>query len=188
MFTDAKAVKPRVSRPIGHLMALSGLCYLAQGWIIGSSGFSSANQIPTLLGIGLILVWTVWLLVAALRMKTQPFPRPHQTQRPSCRRTSASRSIPIQEASGWSCDQSPTAIVLWQGSVWSRSLDDRVRARWRGRIRCRSEVPGRRGGGPRSRDGAGELGRRPLPSTATRRCTVLSGCASQVRGRRRVPG
>jgi hypothetical protein len=51
-------------------MALCGLCYLAQGWIIGSSGFSSASQIPTLLGIGLILVWTVWLLVAALRMKT----------------------------------------------------------------------------------------------------------------------
>ena len=51
-------------------MALSGLCYLAQGWIIGSSGFSSANQIPTLLGIGLILVWTVWLVVAALRLKT----------------------------------------------------------------------------------------------------------------------
>ena len=58
------------SRPIGYLMALSGLCYLAQGWIIGSSGFSSANHIPTLLGIGLILMWTVWLLVAALRMKT----------------------------------------------------------------------------------------------------------------------
>jgi hypothetical protein len=51
-------------------MALCGLCYLVQGWIIGSSGFSSANQIPTLLGIGLILVWTVWLLLAALRMKT----------------------------------------------------------------------------------------------------------------------
>ena len=60
----------RVSRPIGYLMALSGLCYLAQGWIIGSSGLSSANQIPTLLGIGLILMWTVWLLVAAIRMKT----------------------------------------------------------------------------------------------------------------------
>jgi hypothetical protein len=66
------AVTGRVSRPIGYLMALSGLCYLAQGWIIGSSGFSSANQIPTLLGIGLILIWTVWLLIAALRKKTAP--------------------------------------------------------------------------------------------------------------------
>jgi hypothetical protein len=66
----AVIVTGRLSRPIGYLMALSGLCYLAQGWIIGSSGFSSANQIPTLLGIGLILVWTVWLLIAAVRMKT----------------------------------------------------------------------------------------------------------------------
>jgi hypothetical protein len=70
LFGAVIAVTGRVSRPIGYLMALSGLCYLAQGWIIGSSGFSSANQIPTLLGIGLILVWTVWLLIAALRIKT----------------------------------------------------------------------------------------------------------------------
>ena len=70
LFGAVIAVTGRVSRPIGYLMALSGLCYLAQGWIIGSSGFSSANQIPTLGGIGLILVWTVWLLVAALRIKT----------------------------------------------------------------------------------------------------------------------
>ncbi|HWI00895.1 MAG TPA: hypothetical protein VNT27_11240, partial [Propionibacteriaceae bacterium] len=70
LFGAVIAVTGRVSRPIGYLMALSGLSYLAQGWIIGSSGFSSGNQIPTLLGIGLILVWTVWLLIAALRMKT----------------------------------------------------------------------------------------------------------------------
>jgi hypothetical protein len=74
LFGAVIAVTGRVSRPIGYLMALSGLCYLAQGWIIGSSGFSSANQIPTLLGIGLILVWTVWLLIAALRMKTAAHP------------------------------------------------------------------------------------------------------------------
>jgi hypothetical protein len=72
LFGAVIAVTGRVSRPIGYLMALSGLCYLAQGWIIGSSGFSSANQIPTLLGIGLILIWTVWLLIAALREKTAP--------------------------------------------------------------------------------------------------------------------
>ena len=63
-------VAGRVPRPIGYLMALSGLCYLAQGWIIGTSGFSSANQIPTLFGIGLVVVWSVWLLVAALRTNT----------------------------------------------------------------------------------------------------------------------
>jgi hypothetical protein len=74
LFGAVIAITGRVSRPIGYLMALCGLCYIAQGWIIGSSGFSSANQIPTLLGIGLILVWTVWLLVAALRMKTAALP------------------------------------------------------------------------------------------------------------------
>jgi len=76
LFGAVIAATGRVSRPIGYVMALSGLCYLAQGWIIGSSGFSSANQIPTLLGIGLILVWTVWLLIAALRIKT---PAPTET-------------------------------------------------------------------------------------------------------------
>jgi hypothetical protein len=70
LFGAVIAVTGRVSRPIGYLMALSGLCYLVQGWIIGSSGFSSANQIPTLLGIGLVLMWTVWLLIAAIRFKT----------------------------------------------------------------------------------------------------------------------
>ncbi|MFL6046213.1 MAG: hypothetical protein ACJ72M_13970 [Propionibacteriaceae bacterium] len=74
LFGAVIAVTGRVSRPIGYLMALCGLCYLAQGWIIGSSGFSSTNQIPTLLGIGLILAWTVWLLIAALRMKTATLP------------------------------------------------------------------------------------------------------------------
>jgi hypothetical protein len=61
LFGAVIAAKGRVSRPIGYLMALSGLCYLAQGWIIGSSGFSSALQIPTLVGSGLILVWTGFL-------------------------------------------------------------------------------------------------------------------------------
>jgi Domain of unknown function (DUF4386) len=79
LFGAVIAVTGRVPRPIGYLMALSGLCYLAQGWIIGSSGFSSANQIPTLLGIGLILVWTVWLLIAALRMKTAALPETTST-------------------------------------------------------------------------------------------------------------
>ncbi|VXB35596.1 DUF4386 family protein [Arthrobacter sp. 8AJ] len=58
-----------VSRIIGYLMALSGLAYLVQGWIIGASGFSAANTLPTLVGIVAILAWTVWLLVSALRMK-----------------------------------------------------------------------------------------------------------------------
>ena len=62
----------RVSRLIGCLVALSGLAYLAQGWIIGVEGFSPANTIPTLSGIVLILVWSVWLLVSAWFGKDAP--------------------------------------------------------------------------------------------------------------------
>jgi len=55
----------RVSRPVGYLMALSGAAYVAQGWIIGAEGFASANAIPTLAGIVLVLVWSAWLLASA---------------------------------------------------------------------------------------------------------------------------
>jgi len=58
-----------VSRIIGILMALSGLAYLVQGWIIGESGFSDANSLPTLAGLAAVAAWTVWLFVSALRMK-----------------------------------------------------------------------------------------------------------------------
>jgi len=62
----------RISRLIGYVMALSGLAYLAQGWIIGAEGFSPANTIPTLSGIVLILVWSVWLMVSAWLGKDVP--------------------------------------------------------------------------------------------------------------------
>src|SRR6478736_3650763 len=62
----------RVSRLIGYLMALSGLAYLAQGWIVGAEGFSPANSIPTLAGIVLVLAWSVWLLVRAWFGKDAP--------------------------------------------------------------------------------------------------------------------
>jgi len=59
----------RVSRTIGILMGLSGVSYLAQGWIIGAEGFAAANAVPTLSGIILTVVWTVWLLISAWRLK-----------------------------------------------------------------------------------------------------------------------
>jgi hypothetical protein len=59
----------RIPRPIGYLMGLSGLAYIAQGWVIGSEGFSAANGVPTLLGIILVLAWSIWLLIIAWRIK-----------------------------------------------------------------------------------------------------------------------
>ena len=73
MLTGAVVVAARrVPRPIGYLMAVSGLAYLAQGWIVGAEGFSTANTIPTLAGIVLILVWSVWLLISAWFGKDAP--------------------------------------------------------------------------------------------------------------------
>ncbi len=58
---------------VGYLMGVSGLAYLAQGWIIGSVGFSPTNSMPTLLGIVSVLVWSIWLLVVAwLQGETSP--------------------------------------------------------------------------------------------------------------------
>jgi hypothetical protein len=35
--------------------------------VIGAEGFSSRNTVPTLAGIVLILVWTIWLLGGSWR-------------------------------------------------------------------------------------------------------------------------
>ena len=59
----------RTARAIGVLMGLSGLAYIAQGWVVGSEGFSATNSAPTLVGIIATLVWSIWLLVSAWRMK-----------------------------------------------------------------------------------------------------------------------
>ncbi len=50
-------------------MGLSGLAYLAQGWVIGAEGFSDANSAPTLIGIVATLTWSIWLLISAWRMR-----------------------------------------------------------------------------------------------------------------------
>jgi uncharacterized protein DUF4386 len=56
-----------VPRPIGYLMALSGLAYLVQGWVAGTDGFTRANDVLIVLAWVLNLVWMVWLVVLAWR-------------------------------------------------------------------------------------------------------------------------
>jgi hypothetical protein len=67
--TTVRSTVRAVPRPVGYLMALSGVAYLAQGWVIGTEGFSTSNELPTLAGIALVLAWTGWLQVIAWRMK-----------------------------------------------------------------------------------------------------------------------
>ncbi len=58
-----------VPRPIGYLMGLSGLACLAQGWIVGVEGFSNTMSLAIVLAWVLDVVWMIWLVVVALRMK-----------------------------------------------------------------------------------------------------------------------
>lgn len=67
LFGISIAATGRISRVIGYLMGLAGLAYIAQGWVIGAGGFWTANTVPTLSGIVLMVVWTVWFLVSAWR-------------------------------------------------------------------------------------------------------------------------
>ncbi len=59
----------RVKRPIGYLMGLSGLAWLVLGWLVGTRGFTSANNLPQYAIAGLTTAWIIWLLIVALRMK-----------------------------------------------------------------------------------------------------------------------
>jgi len=59
------AVTVRIPRPIGVVMALSGLAYIAQGVVVGAEGFSSNGTIPGLLAFVLDLAWMIWLVIIA---------------------------------------------------------------------------------------------------------------------------
>ena len=54
---------------IGYLMALTGLAYLVQGFVVGSVGFDPRNDIPTLAGYASWLIWSIWFLVASWRKR-----------------------------------------------------------------------------------------------------------------------
>jgi hypothetical protein len=66
---SAVAMAAVLPRPFGYLMALSGLAYIAQGWVLGVEGFPATNTFAILAGYVLILAWIVWLLVVAWRMR-----------------------------------------------------------------------------------------------------------------------
>jgi hypothetical protein len=64
-----------VPRPIAYLMGLTGLNYLAQGWLVGEEGFSQTVSIAIVLAWVLSLAWMIWLGVVAWRM---PDAEPHR--------------------------------------------------------------------------------------------------------------
>lgn len=69
LFAAAIARTAWAPRPIGYLMALSGLVFLAQGWLVGTEGFSDMMSNAIVLAEVVDVVWMIWLLVAAWRMQ-----------------------------------------------------------------------------------------------------------------------
>lgn len=56
-----------IPRAIAYLMALSGLAYLVQGWILGAEGFSETHTSLILAAWALSIAWMTWLLVGSFR-------------------------------------------------------------------------------------------------------------------------
>jgi hypothetical protein len=67
LFAVALVRTPRIPRLIGLLMALTGLVYLAQGWLVGSEGFSDTMSTAIVAAWILSAVWMIWLAVVAWR-------------------------------------------------------------------------------------------------------------------------
>jgi hypothetical protein len=70
----------RVPRAIGFLMGLAAIPNLVQSWVVATSGFAVSWLAGSLsvVGLPLMLAWSIWLLIVAWRMKEpdQPGERP----------------------------------------------------------------------------------------------------------------
>jgi hypothetical protein len=59
----------RIPRFLGVLVGLTGMAYIAQGFVVGAEGFSNNNSLPTLVAYAVWLVWSIWLIIFAWRAK-----------------------------------------------------------------------------------------------------------------------
>src|SRR4051812_8406333 len=61
----------RVPRSIGYLMGLAAIPNLVQSWVVGTEGFAVSFLAGALsvVGLPLMLAWSIWLLIVAWRMK-----------------------------------------------------------------------------------------------------------------------
>jgi hypothetical protein len=65
LVTAAVARVAWLPRPVATLIGLSGLAYLAQGWVAGTEGFSPAQSVAIVLAWILSLAWMIWLVAVA---------------------------------------------------------------------------------------------------------------------------
>jgi hypothetical protein len=61
----------RITRPLGVVMGLHGIADLVVGWDMGTEGLALSGPLAVAynLGSALLLIWMVWLLIVAWRMK-----------------------------------------------------------------------------------------------------------------------
>lgn len=71
LFATVIVLTARISRPIGYLMALLGLAYVARGYTYGLSYVVNDHGITIYILIPGVLAWTVWLFVLAYQMRRQ---------------------------------------------------------------------------------------------------------------------
>ena len=64
--------RPAVPKGVAWLMGASGVAYLAQGWVVGTQGFSVADSNLIVAAWALSLAWMGWLVAATRRKSTQP--------------------------------------------------------------------------------------------------------------------
>ena len=69
LFAVAIASSAKTFRLVGCLMGVSGFAYVAQGWVLGSEGFSQTESIAIVVTWVLSLAWMIWLVVVAWRMQ-----------------------------------------------------------------------------------------------------------------------
>ncbi len=60
-----------VPRSIAYLMGLTGLTYLAQGWLVGVEGFTQTGSIAIVLAWVLALAWMIWLAIVAWQLEAK---------------------------------------------------------------------------------------------------------------------
>jgi hypothetical protein len=56
-------VTTAVPRAVAYLVGLSGIAYLAEGWVAGSQGFNSVHSILIIASWVFSLAWMIWLVV-----------------------------------------------------------------------------------------------------------------------------
>jgi hypothetical protein len=58
-----------VPRPVGYLLAVSGLGFMIVGWLVATHGFTSDNTLPISVGYGFLVIAMIWVLVHSWRIK-----------------------------------------------------------------------------------------------------------------------